>query len=74
MREQELPFQIFCFDLIRLGGVVVGAIGAAGQQPLITLAPVVLVFALVVIARFGDTNLEEIRVAEHRVGGSESAA
>ena len=38
------------------------------EQALPLLRPVVLVDAVVVVARFGDADLEEVGIAEHRVG------
>src|SRR5207244_4815551 len=52
----------------------VGTAGTSRQQSLVALTPIVLVFALVVIASLRDSDLEEIRIAEHRVGGGEPAA
>ena len=49
VREQQVTFQVLRQTLICLIVVVGRAVGFARQQPLIPLAPVVLVLAVVVI-------------------------
>ena len=74
VREQQLALQVPCHELVRLVVVVGRAVRVRLQQPLPLLAPVVFVAAIVVIAGFGDTDLEEIGVAEHRARGRVAAA
>jgi len=45
-----------------------------GDQSLIHLAPIVFVFAIVVVARFRNADLEKVRIAKHRVGSCVAAA
>src|SRR5690606_37762044 len=54
--------------------VVLAGARVTREQTLVLLAPEETVRAVVVIARTGDRDLEEVRVAENRVGGGESAA
>jgi hypothetical protein len=74
MRQQQLSFQVLRLELIRLHGIVVGAVRIPDEQALVPFAPVVLVVALVVVSRLGNADLEEVRVSKHGVGGDEAAA
>ena len=56
-REQQVPLQVPRLRLVRLGIIVVRAVRAANEQPLVPFAEVVLVEALVVISRLGDAHL-----------------
>src|SRR5215472_3622729 len=60
--------------LVRFRLVAVGAVWIEGHQTLIALAPVILVFALVVVARLRNAHLEETGEAEHRSSRRESPA
>ena len=55
-----MPLRFFAYVAFDFRGVVVAA-AVLREQPLIPLAPVVLVVAVVVIARLGDAHLEEVR-------------
>ena len=66
VREHQLALEVLGKVLVRLDLVVVSPIGILHEQALIALAPVVLVVALIVVSRFGDPDLEEIGIAEHR--------
>ncbi len=72
--EEQLPLQVSRHELVGLVVVVRGAVRVRLEQPLPLLAPVVLVLAVVVVAGLRDADLEEVRVAEHRVGGRVAAA
>ena len=50
------------------------AVGRSLLEALVSFAPIVFVFAIIVISRFGDADLEEVGIAEHGVGGCEPAA
>src|SRR6185312_600578 len=73
VREQQMSLEVLRHTLVRFLSVVIGTVGVLHQQALITLTPIVFVITLVVIARLGDPDLEEIRIAEHRVGSGEAA-
>src|SRR5215208_5574613 len=73
VRQKQLSLEILCHGLSRLWRVIVAAIGGAHQQPLITLAPVVLILALIVITCFGDSDPEEVRILKHCRSGGESS-
>src|SRR6185312_3788503 len=67
--EHEMALELRREQLIRLIVVVGLAILVLDQQPLVHLAPVVLVVAIIVVAALGPTDLEEPRITEHRVRG-----
>src|SRR5207247_1151883 len=60
--------------LVALVVVAGGAVGAAAEQAVVALPPVVLVLPLVVIPRLGDRDFEEVGVAQDRVRGGVAAA
>src|ERR1700683_581872 len=66
--EKEVALQIFGEALVGLVVVVGGAIGIFYQQTLVAFAPVIFVLAIVVVAGFGDSHLDEIGVAKHGGG------
>src|SRR6202022_1138783 len=72
--EQQLAFQILRVDLVGFRSIVVGSVRIPDEAALIPLAPIVLVKPVVGIPRFRYSDFEEIWVAEHCVGGSESTS
>ena len=74
VREEQVSLQVLRVRLVRLIVVVAGAVGLFLQQPLPLFAPIVFVLPVVVIAGLRNPDLEEIRIAEHRVGGRIAAA
>ena len=74
MSEEQLAFEIPGNKLIRLVVVVSGAVGAANEQALPLLAPIVFVVAIVVISGLRDADFEEVRVPEHGISGGIAAA
>src|SRR5215831_14859916 len=61
MYKQELAFEVLCKQLVGLIVVVVSI-----EQALPLFSPIVLIVSVVMIAGFGDTYFEEIRIPEHR--------
>src|SRR5690606_28702463 len=58
-----------------VGGVGIAVAAALpDEQPLVALAPVILIVAVVVIACLRNSNLEEVRVAEQRCGRGKASA
>src|ERR1035438_7628162 len=73
VRQQQVALQILGEILIGLV-VVIRAVARFAQQPLIALAPIVLVLAVVVVAGLRDPDLEEVRIAEHGIRRGVTAA
>src|SRR6266508_1275319 len=73
MCEQQLAVQIPGVRLVRFSSVVVRGI-LSHQQPLVALAPVVFIIAVVMIAGFRYADVEEIAELEHRRRSGEPAA
>src|SRR3546814_3578828 len=72
--QQQVAFEPVGVALVGLVVVVARAVLRDHRQALPLLGPVVLVAAVVVVAAFGDADLEKSRVAEHRAGGGVAAA
>ena len=69
-----MALQILGDVLIGLVVVVRGSVRLPLEQPLIPFTPVVFVFAVVVIPRFGDSHFEEVRIPEHGIRRSVTSA
>src|SRR5699024_117552 len=74
VHQHQVTLEVLGNQLVGLIVVIGAAVLVRDQQALVLLAPVVFVAAVVVIAAFGPTDLEEIRVAEHGIGGGVAAA
>src|SRR3546814_13634158 len=64
--QQQVAFEPVGVALVGLVVVVARAVLRDHRQALPLLGPVVLVAAVVVVAAFGDADLEKSRVADHR--------
>ena len=74
MGQQQVALQIPGYQLVGLIVIIRGAAGLGFQQALPFLGPIVFIFAIVVVAGLGDTDLEEIGVVEHGAGSGIAAA
>src|ERR1039458_3323608 len=66
--QQQVALQIPGRQLVGLIVVAGGAVGIGLEQALPFLGPIVLIFAIVVVARLGDPHFEKIGVVEHGAG------
>src|SRR3546814_11005699 len=72
--QQQVALEVVGVVLVGLVVVVAAAVLRDHRQALPLLGPVVLVAAVVVVAAFGDADLDQVRIAEHRAGGGVAAA
>ena len=72
MRQQQVPLQVLGEVLVCRRVVARAGIATLHIQPLIPLTPIVFVLTVVVVARLGDADLEEIGKVEHRARGRET--
>src|SRR5580700_7379556 len=72
--EQEMALQVFCEVLIGLVVIVGGAVGIFHEQALVAFSPIVFILAIIVVAGFGNSHLEEIGITKHGVGCGIAAA
>ena len=74
VRQQQLALQTLRLKLVGLIVVVGCAVLVGLQQALPLLGPIIFIDAVVVIAGFGDSHLEDVGVTEHGVGCGVAAA
>ena len=72
--QQQLALEVGGDVLVGLAVEAVGAVGVLDEQALVLLAPREVIAAVVVVARAGNRHLEEVGVAQDRVGRGEAAA